>query len=93
MFSVGDECMDMTQSHTVNIASGSLAQMSQKQTMDDFPSQKAQQHHTRIPGTSVSGMDEEFQDFSSFVKTKSKVPAHEVNIEVYIFTFFNLFAL
>lgn len=93
MFSAGAECMDMTQSHTVNIASGSLAHMSQKQTMDDFPSQKAQQHHTRVPGASVSGMDEEFQDlFSGFVKTKSKVPAHEVNIEVFIFTFLNLFA-
>ena len=42
MFSAGDELMDETQSHTVNIASGSLAHMSQKQTIGNSPSQKDQ---------------------------------------------------
>lgn len=93
MFSAGDEFMDMTQSHTVNIASGSLAHMRQKQTMDNFPSQKEQQRHTRVPGASASVMDRGFKDFfAGFVKTKSKVPAHEVNVEVINFTFFHLFA-
>lgn len=88
MFSAGDEFMDMTQSHTVNIASGSLAHMSQKQTIDNSPSQEEQQHDTRVPGAPVSGMDQGFKDFfAGLFKTKSKVPGHEVNI-IEIINFF-----
>lgn len=83
MFSAGDEFMDMTQSHTVNIASGSLAHMSQKQTIDNCKSQKKQQHDTHVLGASVSGMDQGFNDFfAGLSKTKSKVPGHEVNIGI-----------
>lgn len=89
MFSAGDEFMDMTQSHTVNIASGSLAHMSQKQTIDNSKSQKEQQHDTHVPGASVSGMDQGFNDFcAGLFKTKSKVPGHEVNIGINNLTFF-----
>lgn len=91
MFSAGDEFMDMTQSHTVNIASGSLAHMSLKQTVDNSPSQKEQQRDARVPGAPASRTDPGFQDFfTGLFKTKSKVPGHEVNIEKSL-TFFNLF--
>lgn len=72
----------MTQTHTVNIASGSLAHMSQKQAIDSSPSENEQQHGAGVPGAPVSGMDQGFKDFfAGLFKTKSKVPGHEVNIE------------
>lgn len=93
MFAAGDEFMDMTQSHTVNIASGSLAHINQKQTIDNPPSQKEQQHDTRVPGASVSGTDQGFKDFfAGLFKTNSKVPRHEVNIEIINLTFFSVIA-
>lgn len=93
MFSAGDEFMDMTQSHTVNIASGSLVHMSQKQTPDNPPSQKEQQHGTRVPGASVSGTDQGFKDFfAGLFKPKSKVLGLEVNIEIINLPFFSLIA-
>lgn len=75
MFSAGDEFMDMTQSHTVNIAN---------QTMDKSSSQKQHQHDTRsIPGASVSGLDQGFKDLiAGLSQTKSKEQAHEVRVEI-----------
>lgn len=81
MFSAGDEFMDITQSHTVNIANGSLARTSQNQTMDNSSSQKEQQHDTQsLSGASVSGWDHGFKDFiADLSKTKSEVGGHEVS--------------
>lgn len=93
IFSAGDEFMDMTQSHTANIASGSLAHTSQKQTIDESPPQKEQPRDARVPGASLSGMDQGFKDFFvGLFKTKSTVPGHEVTIEMINLAFFNLFA-
>lgn len=93
MFSAGDEFMDMTQSHTVNIASGSVAHISQTQTVDKSPSQKVQQHDTCVPGASASGMDQGLKDFfAGPFKTKSEVLGHDVSIEMINLTFLNLFS-
>lgn len=64
MFSAGDEFMDMTQSHTVNIAN---------QTTDRSSSQKAHQH---LPGASVSGLHQGFKDLIAGLSKKNQRSRH-----------------
>ncbi|XP_044025456.1 kinetochore scaffold 1 isoform X2 [Siniperca chuatsi] len=70
MFTAGDEFMDMTQSHTVNIASGSLAPPNQ--TFDIFLSGKMENASSLeerkreacgLPGSSANGLDLGFKNF------------------------------
>lgn len=67
IFSAVDEFMDMTQSHTVNIASGSLARPNQNRTcgkMDSGLSLEQRRHETcGLPRSSVNGLDLGFKDF------------------------------
>ncbi|XP_042359880.1 uncharacterized protein LOC121955861 [Plectropomus leopardus] len=74
MFSAGDEFMDMTQSHTVNIASGSSAPPNQsifltRGKMDSASTAAMLQERKRdtcgVPSSSANGLDPEFQDFLS----------------------------
>lgn len=78
MFSAGDEFMDMTQSHTVNIAN---------QTMDKSSSQKAHQQDTQsLPKASVSGLVQGFKDLiAGLSKTKSKKQEHVMRVEIISF--------
>lgn len=77
MFSAADEFMDMTQSHTVNIAN---------QEMDTCSSREHLRDTRSLPGASVSGLDQGFKDFlAGLSKTKPKEWGHEVGVEIISF--------
>lgn len=77
MFSAGDEFMDMTQSHTVNIASGSLAPSIHNRTCgktDSTSSLAERQSETReLPGSSAKGLDSGFKNFLSSLSKSAPV--------------------
>lgn len=64
MFSAGDEFMDMTQSHTVNIASGSLAPSIHNRGKNESTSSLAERRSETcdLPGSSANGLDSGFQN-------------------------------
>lgn len=75
VFTAGDEFMDMTQSHTVNIASGSLAPSKQK--VDIALSLEERKRETcGPPGLSASGSD---RGFNNFLASLSKTSAPSGN--------------
>ncbi len=82
MFTAGDEFMDMTQSHTVNIASGSLAPSDQN--LDIFHTRGKMHSALSLeerkpetpPGSSTSGLD---QGFDNFLASLSKTNAPSGN--------------
>lgn len=67
MFSAGDEFMDMTQSHTVNITSGALAPPIQNRTHGKIDNASSLQERRRatcgLPRSSANGLDLGFKDF------------------------------
>nr|XP_046228296.1 kinetochore scaffold 1 isoform X2 [Scatophagus argus] len=77
MFTAGDEFMDMTQSHTVNISSGSLAPPNQNRTCgkrDNASSLEERKRETcGLPSSSASGLDPGFQNFLASL-SKTSVP-------------------
>ncbi|XP_033991548.1 kinetochore scaffold 1 isoform X2 [Trematomus bernacchii] len=82
MFAASDEFMNMTPSHPVNIASGSLAH--QKQNMERSPPDSAssmderKRENTGVPGSSANAVDLGFKNFPSSVSkvgTPSDNPA------------------
>lgn len=90
MFSAADEFMDMTQSHTVNIANGALEQ---SQTQHIFSSLKEQQQDAGgLPGASVIGSDQGFKDFLMGLSKTSNLQGHKVSREM-IYLLSNVTAL
>lgn len=68
--------MDMTQSHTVNIAN---------QDMDKCSSQEHPRDAGSLPGASVSGLDPGFKDFlAGLSKAKPKERGHEVGVDIIV---------
>lgn len=65
MFSAGDEFMDMTQSHTVNIASGSLApSIHNRGKIESTSSLTERRSETRdLPGSSANDLASGFKNF------------------------------
>lgn len=63
MFSAGDEFMDMTQSHTVNIASGSLAPSIQNRGKIESTTSLPERKNETLPGSSANGLDSGFKNF------------------------------
>lgn len=75
MFSAADEFMDMTQSHTVNIAN-----------QEKCSSGEHLRDPRSLPGASVSGLDRGFKDFlAGLSKTKPKEQGPEVGVEIVSF--------
>uniref|UniRef100_A0A8C4GIP2 Knl1 C-terminal RWD domain-containing protein n=1 Tax=Dicentrarchus labrax TaxID=13489 RepID=A0A8C4GIP2_DICLA len=75
IFTAGDEFMDVTQSHTVNIASGSLAPPNQNCSlgkMDNASSlEERKQKICGPPGSSANGVDLGFKNFLANLYEKS----------------------
>ncbi|KAM8726119.1 uncharacterized protein knl1 isoform 1-T2 [Acanthopagrus schlegelii] len=83
VFTAGNEFMDMTQSHTVNIDSGSLAPPKQNcisGKVDNASALMGRKHETcGLPGSSANGLDQGFKHFISGLSKTSTTGSNPVN--------------